>query len=449
MITADPKQPVLRPPLFTQLHAPRVGILLALAICAYLPVLRLPFIQDDYVLIPLARMYAAQNWIPLWHDVDFRTRAVYMFLTAALDRTLGFAPQPFYAVNILLHALCVLLVYAAGVWIELGATTAFWAACFFAIHEGHQEAIMWVSSSSELLVFLFGMTAWICWVKWLRQGNWRWYPAALMVFVLALGSKESAWVFPALMLIPVLADRRNRPRALKGILPFFALAAMYVGSIWITRVAKPGYSDIRFSLSSPWPIVIVRSFWRLIFIWGLVAAAILLWIDGKQGRRTMWIASLWMVLGILPYSFLSYMLQIPSRATYIASAGLALLVGAAAAKLIEDRRRTLFVILSAVVLIVNLEILWVKKMAQFRERAEPSELLKQAAAQSSGPVTIECTPMAPIVTQLVLEQAGKQAVFSPQARQDDHCFIVQYTTAAGSLVRINQRVATQRHGMFY
>jgi len=430
-------------------NARRIVILLALAICAYLPVFRLPFILDDYVLIPVARMYAAQNWIPLWHDVDFRTRAIYMFLTAALDRTFGFSPQPFYAVNILLHAICVLLVYAAGVWIELGVSGAFWAACFFAIQEGHQEAVMWVSASSELLVFLFGMTAWICWVKWLQQGNWRWYPAALAAFLLALASKESAWMFPMLMLIPVLADRRNLRRALQGILPFFVLAAVYVGWIWVSRVAKPGYSDIRFSLSSPWPIVILRSFWRLVFVWGLVAAAVLLWIGGKPGRHKIWIASLWMVLGILPYSFLSYMLQIPSRATYVASAGLSLLVGAAAARLLEDRRRTLLVILSTIVLIVNLEILWVKKMAQFQERAEPSELLKQAAAQASGPVTIECTPLAPIVTQLVIEQAGKQAVFSPQARQDDHCFIVQYQTVAGSLVRVNQRLATQEHGTFY
>src|SRR5258708_26004418 len=122
-----------RPPLFETIphNARRILILLALAICAYLPVFRLPFILDDYVLIRPARLYAAQSWIPLWHDVDFRTRTVYMFLTAALDRALGFAPQPFYAASVLLHAICVLLVYAAGVWMELGVKAAFWAACFF------------------------------------------------------------------------------------------------------------------------------------------------------------------------------------------------------------------------------------------------------------------------------------------------------------------------------
>ena len=420
-----------------------------LAICAYLPVFQLPFIADDYVMIPLARSYAAQNWVPLWHDVDWRTRAVYMFLTAAVDRAFWFAPQPFYAVNILLHALCAALVYAAGLWMELGFTAAFWAACFFAIQEGHQEAIMWVSASHELLVFLFGMAAWICWVKWLQQGSWRWYAAALAAFLVALGSKESAWAFPLLMVIPALAERRKLGRAAKGLLPFFFLVAVYVAWIWFSRVAKPGYGDIRFSLSAPWPIVVLKSFWRLMFVWGLAAAAVLVWIGGRSGRRKIWIASAWMVAGILPYSFLTYMTQIPSRATYIASAGLALLAGCAAERLLENRRQTLLIALSAVVLAVNLEILWVKKMAQFRERAEPSELLKQEAAQASGPLSIECTPLMPIVAQLVVEQAGKQAVFSPQARQEDHCFIVQYRNARGDSVRVNQRVATQKHGTFY
>ena len=43
-----------------------------------------------------------------------------MFLSAFLDRTFGFTPAPFYAASILIHALCVLLVYASGIWIETG-----------------------------------------------------------------------------------------------------------------------------------------------------------------------------------------------------------------------------------------------------------------------------------------------------------------------------------------
>src|ERR1700722_12674772 len=111
----------------------RIGVLVTLAIVAYLPALHLPFIADDYTQIPLARHFADQGWTPLFHEVNLRTRATYMFMDALLDRAFGFTPLPFYAVSLLLHALCVLLVYATGVWIELGEAVAFWAAAFFAV----------------------------------------------------------------------------------------------------------------------------------------------------------------------------------------------------------------------------------------------------------------------------------------------------------------------------
>ena len=334
-------------------------------------------------------------------------------------------------------------------WYEWSVAGAFWAACFFAIYEGHTEAVMWAAAASDLLVFLFGMAAWICWMKWLQEGGWHWYAAAVAAFVLALGSKESAWVFPLLMLIPTLTNRRNIGRALVGILPFLVLTAAYVGWTYLSRVAAAGYDDNRFSLSSPWTLVVLKSFWRLVFIWGLIAGAVLLWLGGPDGRRKVWIASLWMVFAILPYSFLSYMTQIPSRHTYLASAGLSFLVGAAAVRLRESRRHALFVILCVIVLVSNLEIIWVKKMAQFRERAEPSELLKQAATQASGPVLIECSQLDALLARFVLQEAGSQAVFSPQVRQDDHCFDVQYRTADGRLVQVHRRIATKKHGTFY
>jgi len=111
----------------------------------------------------IGRQYAAGGWEPLWQDAALRTRATYIFLSATLDSWFGFHPVPFYTASILLHVACVLLVYSTCAWREIPSSLAFWAACFFAIYEGHQEAVMWVAASSDLLVFLFGMAAWVCW----------------------------------------------------------------------------------------------------------------------------------------------------------------------------------------------------------------------------------------------------------------------------------------------
>ena len=429
----------------------RILILVILAAGAYLPALRLPFIEDDNHEIPLARDFAAAGWTPLWYNSALRTHVTSMAVNAGLDRVFGFKPPPFYAVSILVHVLCVLLVYAACVWREvLDESTAFWAACFFAVYEGHQEAVMWISARTESTVFLFGMLAWVCWVKYLHGAGARWYSASIISFLLAALSKESFVIFPILMLLPLiwLPQGMSRKTALAAISPFFAITAAYLAWTWFGRIAQPDFSDNRFSLLAPWPLVLARSFWKLMFVWGIAALAILLWLGKRADRGRASLAIVWMLLGIFPYSFLTYMSQIASRHTYIASAGLAFLAGAAAARLSESNHRTLLRVVCAIFLIVNLEILWVKKMSQFRERAEPSELLKAAARQASGPISITCTPFPDFLAAAVVSGAGGRAVFHDPSAHEDHCFTIDYTNSNGAHIHIDRRIRTAKHGLF-
>jgi hypothetical protein len=87
-------------------------------------------------------------------------------------------------------------------------------------------------------------------------------------------------------------------------------------------------------------------------------------------------------------------------------------------------------------------------MAQMRERVEPSELLKQAASQARGPVTIECTPLLPAIAEVVVEQSGG-TIAPPQGHRETHCFVIQYQNRSGEMVRIDRPMAAARHGAFY
>ncbi len=428
----------------------RILLLLALAVCSYLPSLRLPFISDDYEQIPMARQFSAAGWAPLWHDTALRTRATYMFLSASLDARFGFTPVPFYAASILLHVMCVLLVYGMCAWREIPPAVAFWAACFFAVFEGHQEAVMWVAASNELLVFLFGMSAWVCWVKWLQGPNWKWYAVALLAFLLGVASKESIWVFPVLMALPLLWDQSLWRRGLAGITPFALIAAVYIVWVWMSRVAAPGYDDNRFALGAGWFVVALNSLWRLIRIWGIPAIALLWWRRDAADRKAIWIAGGWMMLGLLPYSFLTYQSYVPSRHTYLASVGLAVLVGTAANRLALEQRYRMLWSVALVTLACNAEIIWVKKMSQFRERAEPSELLTRAGVAAAGPVYVDCTPLGDKIATWVLQDAGAQPILRNRGPQGDpHCFSVEYTDRAGERIHLDREVATQKHGTFF
>ncbi len=429
----------------------RLLIVVALAIIAYGPTLRLPFISDDYSQIPLARQYAAAGWTPLWHDADFRTRATSMVLEAAVDRAFGFNPLPFYVTSILLHAACALLIVKLYWWRELSPQTTFAAACFFAVYEGHQEAVMWISAANDLLVTLFGLLTLLFWMQWLNDRKTFYYLSAVASFALALLSKESAWAIPVFLLLPLSSNQTFRKRISSTVVPFFVIAAGYILWNYLSRVADVRYHDIRFSLLSPWPAVWMRSLWRILLPWGLIALAILIWSRRRADLRNGVLVTICCAFAVLPYSFLTYMPTVPSRHTYLASVGLALLVGIACSSLVTMNHRRTLAVAAVVALMINIEILWVKKMSQYRERAAPSELLKLAAADSSGPVTVECSPLGEFRSRWVLEDVGSHGIFPPSNpnRMDSSCFALKYTDLQGHVIHVRRQLIPQKHNAFF
>jgi hypothetical protein len=102
----------------------------------------------------------------------------------------------------------------------------------------------------------------------------------------------------------------------------------------------------------------------------------------------------WIGVGLAPYSFLLYSTRIPSRQTYLASAGLAMLCGLAMAhwQARAGSRRGVVAAVAAVVLLHNVGYLWTKKRSQFLERAAPTEQLIALARRTPGPIWVQCFP---------------------------------------------------------
>jgi hypothetical protein len=313
-----------------------------------------------------------------------------------LWRTFHLTPVAYHAVSLILHIANTWLVYFACLaWSGTSRTrgAALWAAGFFAIHEGHQEAVMWFSAIAELLQFLFGGLALLCWMR----GRW-WNAAGVMCFALALISKESAVVFLALFLFAA-------PGKWRWILPYAAVAGLALASIAASSTYSFRFSDGSFSLHAPFWITWPRGFVRVLWIWGVVAAAAIAfrWRDRKlRGAACMSLA--WIGIALAPYSFLTYSTQIPSRQTYLASAGLAVLCGLAMARLYSEggTSRKLAAALAVIALIHNTGYLWTKKRAQFAERARPTEELIRLAREKGGPIWVQCFPRPLLIAQEAL-----------------------------------------------
>jgi hypothetical protein len=319
----------------------------------------------------------------------FRYRATWWVLAYWTDLIFGFSPVAAYSVAIALHIACAWLVYALGAWKAIGWRVSAAAAAFFAVYEGHQEAVMWYNSAHEELLFLFGVAAFLAWVKFLDGGSWRWYALALVAFPLALLSKETAVVFAALLLIPMAPQGRRR---FSLWLPFAAMAAAEVWVLLGVRDYSFRFHDGSFSIHAPFWITWPESYFRLLWVWGLLALAALLVWRAAEHRRAAIIAAVWTGLALVPYSFITYMHRLPSRHTYLASAGLALLVGAGFVAL-RDRVGLRWAMAAAsLVIAVNVGILWTKKRQQFLERAAPTERLIELARRVNGPIYMRCFP---------------------------------------------------------
>ena len=373
-------------------------ILAGFCALAYAPALTLPLLEDDYGNLAQSQVYGpAAGFSALMHDPVFRLRATSYWAMAPLWQAFHLAPWVYHLASLSLHILNVWLVFGiAAAWPRM-RPAAFWAAAFFAVQEGHQEAVMWFSAINELLLFLFGGASLLCWLVAARRGGrWGWQVLSAALFGLALLSKESAVALLPLYLLTTPAGqwRRTLPR----LTPHLALAALALASIAGSRVVSFRFADGSFSLHAPFWITWPRGMARMLWPWGWLAAAGIAWFRKADVRRSGWLALAWMGISLVPYSFLTYSTQIPSRQTYLASAGLAFLVGLAlsAAAL---RSRGLLAGAAAAMLLTNVGYLWVRKRAQFQARAEPTQQLIALARRTEGPIWVRCFPRNAYIAQ--------------------------------------------------
>ncbi len=404
----------------------------ALCLLAYLPFFSLPFIADDYLQIALARQYGSwQGQQTLFADALYRCRATSLWVTWVVDRCFGPSVFPLAAFCFLIHAANCILVFLLTISTGAGRAVAAVAALFFAVYEGHQEAVVWISAMPELLVFFFGTIALLASAHWLRDGGLRWLALLAAAFPLALLSKESAVIVPALVILVALALGIPLRRWLAPVAAMGTLAAAYAWSIFIAKHSHLHFNDGTFSLSAPFLKTLAISIGRLFWFWGALALVVGLWSRSTAFFRMAAIAFGWIAIAFLPYVFLTYMPRVPSRHTYWASAGLAVVVGAAFVQglpRLTDRRVVLAGVAAAMVA-HNCGYLWIRKLEQYRERARSTEELIQFSRKSPGAVRVRCFPYGSDIVYYALEivehRRRSEIVIDPQASGDAYCFVAR------------------------
>lgn len=384
--------------------------ILSLATLAYARALGLPLISDDYIQIDLGRHYGAfANWRALASDALYRCRATSIVMTYWTERLFGLSPLVFNASSLAVHILNSFLVFLLGLWRPIGWKISAIAAVGFAVNSHPQEAVIWYAALPELLVFTFAVGSFLCWVTWVQSRSNLAYIGSLLLFITALLSKESAVAVVPLMAAALMYEGFGSRNRLLSLMPFTFASIFYFGLAFHNRGTHLHFNDGTFSLAAPFWHVLINSASRLLWFWGAASVAALVFWRVHRSALLGW-AGAWIVITLLPYSFLTYMPRVPSRHTYFATVGLSIILAAA---LLEFWKRTpqqyrtgAVGVLASAIAIHQMAYIWTKKHEQFLLRAAPTEQLISIVNRTSGPIYLKCFPYDESVAVLAVRYSG-------------------------------------------
>jgi hypothetical protein len=142
----------------------------------------------------------------------------------------GFRVWTYHVAQLLLHVLCVLLLFAIGKRLFGTLLAAGLGALAFAVHPIATESVNYISSRSELLVTFFllaGFWSFLQYCRGLRGPLW-----VLGAFVFALLSKSVAIIFPVVLLsYDLIFHRHLVRRELKLYLALGGVSALYLAFV--------------------------------------------------------------------------------------------------------------------------------------------------------------------------------------------------------------------------
>jgi tetratricopeptide (TPR) repeat protein len=242
-------------------------VLLAVPLVAYIPSLHAGFLWDDRFLLtenPLMRLHdgLARLWFST-QNYDYYPVTYSSFWVEW--RLWGLNPAGYHVFNIVLHAANGLLLWR--VLARLKIPGAWFAALLFAIHPVNAASVGWIAERKNTLSMLFYLAASLCFLRHEASRNKSSYAAALVFCILALLSKTSVVMLPAVLLLCAWWQRGRMTRTdLLRTAPFFLLS-LVAGLVTIWFQSHNVINEETISMGD-WPTRVVRAGWAAAFYAG-------------------------------------------------------------------------------------------------------------------------------------------------------------------------------------
>lgn len=203
------------------------ALLLLAVVLVWLYSLAGPFQFDDWnVIVEQPAVHSLAAW---WQAMPGMRPL--LKLSYALNWSGPGSAASFHLVNLLIHAANVALVWRLLLrWPQLSREAAGWAALIFALHPVQTEAVTYIAGRSMSLMALFWLAAALAWLNG-RRG------VAVMLFVAALATRETAWSLPLLLLVWQRAQGLSWAQSVRRLSPLWLALAIAATLI----LALPAY----------------------------------------------------------------------------------------------------------------------------------------------------------------------------------------------------------------
>ena len=208
------------------------GLLCLAVVLVYLNIYQNAFVWDDFRLV--VNNGSLRHWAGLSDILGKSTgpyyRPVQMLVYFFIYQVFGLSLAAFHGVNVLLQAVNACLMYSLGGRLGFSLRASFAAALLWAVHPLWIEVVAIVSGTADLLAGTFCLAGLLVLLPDFKPRNvW----LSIPLFMLALGSKESAVVFPALATFTLFLTSKERLQSVTYLKtwPLWLLAGAYIAGL--------------------------------------------------------------------------------------------------------------------------------------------------------------------------------------------------------------------------
>lgn len=222
-----------------------LALLLCLTTIAFWHSLFFPFLSDDYVLVAMGNSFSRENLLSVFThaggDGFFRPLGYVSLAWNAAGA--HFNPISWHVSNLALHVANSLLVFALALALFADRWTALVASALFAIHGTRPEAVTWIAGRFDLLATFFALAGLVAFLRYYRTQSKLTLFGSLLCMGAGMFSKESAYVFPLLLMLILFGQRDLSRKSLQLILPYCVLALFLFAYRWRLLGGVGGYRD--------------------------------------------------------------------------------------------------------------------------------------------------------------------------------------------------------------